>query len=203
MRLSRPDEPIWMAHGGLISDHAAGTARRIVTPMSFITKRRLASLASASALVATMAVAVHAQRGPRGPELIDWPFDQQRVQLDPQQSDRECPELRVRGLLPSKSSATPSLWAERRRSFRRCPSSSPAGRASPGPGTRATPSRRREPRSTCRSRSTSMTNNGGAKGALLATKTQTVAMAYRPSTQRAAAQAAAGTTRRTRPATTA
>ncbi len=56
-RLSRPDEPIWMAHGGLISDHAAGTARRIVTPMSFITKRRLGSLASASALVATVAVA--------------------------------------------------------------------------------------------------------------------------------------------------
>ena len=125
---STPDEPTWMAQGGLISDSRGWNREKDRYTMSFITKRRLASLVTASALIATLAVASMPSAALAAPQLNDWPARPKRVQLDPQQGDRECPELRVRGP-PRRSSATPSLWAARRGSFRRCPSSSPAGRA--------------------------------------------------------------------------
>ena len=67
--------------------------------MSLITKRRLASLVSASAMVATLAVAIMPSGGPREPQLFGWRFGEGRLQRDPEQGNRECPELRVPGLL--------------------------------------------------------------------------------------------------------
>ena len=54
---STPDEPIWMAQGDSSQTSRGWNREKDHALMTFITKRRLASLVSASAMVATLAVA--------------------------------------------------------------------------------------------------------------------------------------------------
>ena len=64
--------------------------------MIFITKRRLASLATASAIVATLAVAAMPSCGPGAPQPIDWRFVERRRPLKAMQINPRHPRHRRR-----------------------------------------------------------------------------------------------------------
>ena len=170
--------------------------------MSLITKRRLASLVSASAMVATMAVATMPTAALASPSSSTGGSAKDGYNSIPSKVTGNVPSygfqaysieelgdaVALGGTARKLSSMSVvfSSWASQSGSWNTGDAVTTPGATFDVPIT-----------------FNIYANNDGTKGDLLATKTQTVAMAYRPSTDNVAAKTAAGTTRRTRPATTA
>ena len=168
-----------------------------------ITKRRLAGLVSASAIIAAMAVTATPIATLAAPSLDDWPLDQQRVQLNPQQGVRECPEHGFEATSTKELGDIVGLGGTARKLSSMSVVFSSWARQAGATGTDGdcvtTPGATFNVPMT----STSMTTRTASRAGTLATKTQTVAMATDPRRAPAAHRTASGTTRRIRSATTA